>query len=60
MRPGESLGDYQLLSLLGVGGMGEVWAAHQQTLGRRRSVCVALLSASQPFLRDYGDRPWPP
>ena len=35
MRPGESLGDYQLLTLLGAGGMGEVWAAHQQTLGRR-------------------------
>ena len=48
MRPGESLGDYQLLTLLGAGGMGEVWAAHQQTLGRR----VALKLLSEEVTRD--------
>ena len=48
MRPGESLGDYQLLTLLGAGGMGEVWAAHQQTLGRR----VALKLLPEEVTRD--------
>ncbi|HEU4936637.1 MAG TPA: protein kinase [Vicinamibacterales bacterium] len=48
MRPGEPLGDYQLLTLLGAGGMGEVWAAHQQTLGRR----VALKLLPEEVTRD--------
>ena len=48
MRPGESLGDYQLLTLLGAGGMGEVWAAQQQTLGRR----VALKFLPEQVTRD--------
>ena len=48
MRPGESLGDYQLLTLLGAGGMGEVWAAHQQTLDRR----VALKFLTEEVTRD--------
>ena len=48
MRPGESFGDYQLLTLLGAGGMGEVWAAHQQTLGRR----VALKFLPEEVTRD--------
>jgi formylglycine-generating enzyme required for sulfatase activity len=48
MRPGESLGDYQLLTLLGAGGMGEVWAAHQQTLDRR----VALKFLPEEVTRD--------
>ena len=43
-----SLGDYQLLTLLGAGGMGEVWAAHQQTLGRR----VALKLLPEEVTRD--------
>ena len=46
--PGESLGDYQLLTLLGAGGMGEVWAAHEQTLGRR----VALKLLPEAVTRD--------
>ena len=48
MRAGESLGDYQLLTLLGAGGMGEVWAAHQQTLDRR----VALKFLPEEVTRD--------
>jgi serine/threonine protein kinase len=48
MRPGDALGEYQLLSLIGAGGMGEVWAAHQQTLGRR----VALKLLPEDLTRD--------
>ena len=54
MRPGESLGDYQLLTLLGAGGMGEVWAAHQQTLGRR--VALKLLPEAG-HARPVADQP---
>ena len=46
--PDARLGDYQLLTLLGAGGMGEVWAAHQQTLGRR----VALKLLPEEVARD--------
>ncbi len=46
--PAARLGDYQLLTLLGAGGMGEVWAAHQQTLGRR----VALKLLPEEVTRD--------
>src|SRR4026208_1084453 len=48
MRPGDSLGDYQLLTLLGAGGMGEVWAAPERTRGRR----VALKLLPEEVTRD--------
>ena len=41
---GHSLGGYQLQSLLGVGGMGEVYRAHDHTLGRE--VAIKVLPAA--------------
>jgi uncharacterized membrane protein YgcG len=40
-RPGESLGRYEILCVIGVGGMGVVYEAHDTTLDRR--VAIKLL-----------------
>jgi serine/threonine protein kinase len=39
--PGERLGDYELIALIGAGGMGEVWRAHDP--GLRRHVAIKIL-----------------
>jgi len=32
---GETIGNFKVVSRLGVGGMGEVWLAEQQSIGTR-------------------------
>ena len=48
LKIGTKLGSYEIIALLGVGGMGEVYRAHDTKLGR--SVAIKVLSAA--FLRD--------
>src|SRR5438034_5590535 len=44
LRPNTLLGRYELRSLLGAGGMGEVYRAHDPTLGR--DVAIKILPES--------------
>ncbi len=53
-RAGDQLGKYQLEGLLGRGGMGEVWAAHDPDLDRRVAVKVlrgALTDSAEGLAR---------
>ncbi len=42
LKPGDTLGDCRVVSLLGVGGMGEVYLADDTTLGRRVALKLLL------------------
>ena len=48
MTPGTKLGHYEILSLLGKGGMGEVWRARDTKLGRE----VAIKTLPEEFAKD--------
>src|SRR5437667_11184517 len=52
---GTRLGAYEVLSLLGAGGMGEVYRAHEPRLGRDEAIKVlpAALSADPDRLRRF-------
>jgi eukaryotic-like serine/threonine-protein kinase len=52
-RPGDVIdGKYELEALLGRGGMGEVWTAHNATLGVRRAVKLIRADAGSPDSTD--------
>ena len=48
MKSGTKLGHYEVLSLLGKGGMGEVWQATDTKLGRQ----VAIKTLPEEFAKD--------
>jgi serine/threonine protein kinase len=50
LRPGAKLGPYEIISLLGRGGMGEVWRAHDPQIGRD----VAIKVSAQQFTDRFG------
>lgn len=48
MESGTKLGHYEILSLLGKGGMGEMWRARDTKLGRE----VTIKTLPEEFARD--------
>ena len=57
MRPGTRLGPYEIVDVIGAGGMGEVYRAHDTRLDR--IVAIKVLSsdiASAPDLRERFER----
>ena len=48
MEPGTKLGHYEISTLLGKGGMGEVWRARDTKLGRE----VAIKTLPEEFAKD--------
>jgi serine/threonine protein kinase/Tol biopolymer transport system component len=55
LAPGTKLGDYEVKSLLGLGGMGQVYRAHDRRLGRDVAIKVlpSFLSADSDRLRRF-------
>jgi hypothetical protein len=49
--PGTRLGSYEIIALLGAGGMGEVYRAHDSEL--HRDVTVKVLQRFPPTSTDY-------
>jgi serine/threonine protein kinase len=49
---GERLGPYEIVSLIGKGGMGEVWRARDSRVGRDVAVKISEQRFSEPFERE--------
>jgi serine/threonine protein kinase len=52
LSPGDRLGPYEIVSRIGVGGMGEVWKARDPRLGRDVAIKVAAQQFSDRFERE--------
>jgi len=52
LKPGEKLGSYEIVSLLGKGGMGEVWKARDPQLGRDVAIKVSAQQFTNRFERE--------
>src|SRR5579862_6269409 len=52
LNPGDKLGAYEIVSLLGKGGMGEVWRARDPRLGRDVAIKVSAQQFTDRFERE--------
>src|ERR1041384_458591 len=52
LTAGEKLGPYEILSLLGTGGMGEVYRARDPRLGRNVAIKISAARFSERFERE--------
>jgi serine/threonine protein kinase len=52
LKPGAKLGPYEILSLLGKGGMGEVWRARDPRLNREVAIKVSGAEFTERFTRE--------
>jgi Tol biopolymer transport system component/tRNA A-37 threonylcarbamoyl transferase component Bud32 len=52
LRPGAKLGPYEIISLLGKGGMGEVWRARDPQIGRDVAIKVSAQRFTDRFERE--------
>ena len=52
MIPGEKLGPYEIVSLIGKGGMGEVWRARDPRLGRDVAIKISAKQFTDRFERE--------
>src|SRR3979490_880973 len=52
LQPGDKLGPYEILALIGKGGMGEVYKAHDPRLKRDVAIKVSAAQFSERFERE--------
>jgi eukaryotic-like serine/threonine-protein kinase len=52
LQPGEKLGPYEILALVGKGGMGEVYRAHDPRLNRDVAIKVSNAQFTERFTRE--------